>query len=55
MQIRQLTIRRFRGIEQATLHPRPRTVLSAQQAAKSTILEALDLALTRARPPALCA
>src|SRR4051812_46005819 len=46
MQIRQLTIRRFRGIEQTTLHPGPRTVLlGPNNAAKSTILEALDMAL----------
>ena len=46
MQIRQLTIRRFRGIEHTTLHPGPRTVLlGPNNAAKSTMLEALDLVL----------
>ena len=46
MQIRQLTIQRFRGIEHTTLHPGPRTVLlGPNNAAKSTILEALDIVL----------
>lgn len=46
MQIRRLTITRFRGIEQTVIHPGQRTVLlGPNNAAKSTILEALDLAL----------
>lgn len=46
MQIRRLTIRRFRGIEHTTLHPGVRTVLlGSNNAAKSTILEALDMVL----------
>jgi ABC-type arginine transport system ATPase subunit len=41
-----LTINRFRGIEHSILHPGVRTVLlGPNNAAKSTILEALDLAL----------
>lgn len=55
VQIRRLTIDRFRGIEHAEIHPGPRTVLvGPNNAAKSTILEALDLVLHpglgRARP-----
>src|SRR4051812_10850458 len=46
MQIRRLTITRFRGIEQTVIHPGQRTVLlGPNNAAKSTILEALDLVL----------
>lgn len=46
MQIRRLTITRFRGIEHSVLHPGRRTILlGPNNAAKSTILEALDLAL----------
>ena len=46
MQIRRLTITRFRGIEQTVIHPGRRTVLlGPNNAAKSTILEALDLTL----------
>jgi energy-coupling factor transporter ATP-binding protein EcfA2 len=46
MQIRRLAISRFRGIEETVLHPGQRTVLlGPNNAAKSTILEALDLAL----------
>ena len=55
VQIRRLKITRFRGIEDATLHPSRRTVLlGPNNAAKSTILEALDLVLNpglgRSRP-----
>lgn len=46
MQIRRITIERFRGIEGATLHPGRRCVLiGPNNASKSTILEALDLVL----------
>jgi ABC-type arginine transport system ATPase subunit len=46
MQIRRLTITRFRGIEHTVIHLGQRTVLlGPNNAAKSTILEALDLAL----------
>ena len=46
MQIRQVVIERFRGIQKATLHPGPRTVLiGPNNSGKSTILEALDLVL----------
>src|SRR4051794_26130641 len=46
MQIRRVEIERFRGIRAATLHPGKRTVLiGPNNAAKSTVLEALDLAL----------
>jgi putative ATP-dependent endonuclease of OLD family len=46
MHIRQLTISRFRGVDHTAIHPGPRTVLlGPNNAAKSTILEALDLAL----------
>lgn len=46
MQIRRLTIDRFRGIDQLELLPGPRTViLGPQNAGKSTVLEALDLLL----------
>jgi putative ATP-dependent endonuclease of OLD family len=46
MQIRQLVIHRFRGIEHTVVHPGRRAVLlGPNNAAKSTILEALDLAL----------
>ena len=46
MQIRRLTITRFRGIEHTVMYPGRRAVLlGPNNAAKSTILEALDLAL----------
>lgn len=46
MLIRQFTVTRFRGIESMTLCPGPRTVLlGPNNAAKSTLLEALDLVL----------
>jgi len=46
MRIRRLTITRFRGIEHTVLYPGRRTVLlGPNNAAKSTILEGLDLAL----------
>jgi predicted ATP-dependent endonuclease of OLD family len=46
MQIRQLAISRFRGIQYTVVHPGQRAVLlGPNNAAKSTILEALDLAL----------
>ena len=46
MQIRRVAITRFRGIEKTVIHPGQRTVmLGPNNAAKSTILEALDLAL----------
>jgi len=46
MQIRQLTISRYRGIEELTFEPGRRTViLGPQNAGKSTVLEALDLLL----------
>ena len=46
MHIRQVKISRFRGIREATLHPGSRTVLlGPNNAAKSTLLEALDLVL----------
>jgi ABC-type arginine transport system ATPase subunit len=46
VQIRRLGISRFRGIEQLSFEPGPRTViLGPQNAGKSTVLEALDLLL----------
>lgn len=46
LQIRQVVIERFRGIDNATLWPGPRTVLiGPNNTSKSTILEALDLLL----------
>lgn len=46
MRIRQLRIVKFRGLAELTLHPGPRTVLlGANNAGKSTVLEALDLLL----------
>jgi len=46
MQLRQVTIERFRAIEALTLTPGPRNVLlGPQNAGKSTVLEALDLLL----------
>ena len=46
MQVRQLTITRFRGIEGLSFEPGPRTaILGPQNAGKSTVLEALDLLL----------
>lgn len=46
MQIRRLSISRFRGIEATIIHPGQRAVLlGPNNAAKSTILEALDLVL----------
>ncbi len=55
VQIRRVTIERFRGIESLQFHPRASTVLlGPNNAAKSTVLEALDLLLHpgvgRARP-----
>lgn len=46
MRTRRITIERFRGIERLQFQPGPRTViLGPNNAAKSTILEALDLLL----------
>jgi putative ATP-dependent endonuclease of OLD family len=46
MKIRRLTVRRFRGIEELEFLPSSRNVLvGTNNAGKSTILEALDLAL----------
>jgi ABC-type arginine transport system ATPase subunit len=46
VQLRQVTIERFRAIEALTLTPGPRNVLlGPQNAGKSTVLEALDLLL----------
>jgi putative ATP-dependent endonuclease of the OLD family len=46
MRVRMLTIRRFRGIEELTFFPTSRNVLvGPNNAGKSTVLEALDLAL----------
>ncbi len=46
MQIRHVTISRFRGLEHLVFEPGPRTViLGPQNAGKSTVLEALDLLL----------
>lgn len=46
VQIRRLAIQRFRGIESLELQPKSRNVLvGANNAGKSSILEALDLAL----------
>jgi putative ATP-dependent endonuclease of the OLD family len=46
VQIRRLTISRFRGIEELSFEPGSRTViLGPQNAGKSTVLEALDLLL----------
>lgn len=46
MQIRSITIQRFRGIEHLQFEPSARTViLGPNNARKSTVLEALDLLL----------